>query len=217
MGARPRLPLQPTGRARPFRGHRPGRLRLAGFRLAGAALATIPPGGVAINFDGEGSRTVRDFFIHNALYWLEEYHFDGLRLDAVHAILDDSPKHLLKELAEAVHEGPGRDRRIHLVLENDANQARFLARQDGWPRWYSAQWNDDLHHACHVLLTGEADGYYADYLAEPTFSLPSHQPQGGEGCLRHLPWRGSATAIPCAPLSGPLPHRRLRLAGGTFC
>lgn len=129
------------------------------------------PWGAAINFDGENSRVVRDFFIHNALYWLEEYRFDGLRLDAVHAILDDSAPHILEELAEAVHAGPGKERRIHLVLENDANQARYLARRGEGARWYAAQWNDDLHHASHVLLTGEADGYYADYADDPARHL----------------------------------------------
>lgn len=124
------------------------------------------PWGAAINFDGARSRTVRDFFIHNALYWLQEYRFDGLRLDAVHAILDDSVPDVLTELADAVREGPGRERQIHLVLENDDNAARYLARAIGCePRAYNAQWNDDAHHAFHVLLTGEASGYYMDYRA----------------------------------------------------
>ena len=123
--------------------------------------------GAAINFDGAASRAVRDFFIHNALYWLEEYHFDGLRFDAVHAIVDDSQPHILVELAEAVRAGPAADRHIHLVLENDRNEARYLRyTDDGKPRHYNAQWNDDFHHAFHVLLTGEKDGYYSDY-ADP--------------------------------------------------
>ncbi len=130
------------------------------------------PWGPAINFDGEGSRCVRDFFIHNALYWLEEYDIDGLRLDAVHAIMDDSEPDVLIELAEAVRDGPGRERQRHLVLENDHNAAHYLARDgNGEPRWYTAQWNDDTHHALHVLLTGEADGYYADYADAPLQQL----------------------------------------------
>ena len=124
------------------------------------------PWGVAINFDGEDSRVVRDFFIHNALYWLEEYHFDGLRLDAVHAIVDDTRPDILEELAAAVHIGPGRTRQVHLILENDANAARYL--QQGA---ITAQWNDDIHHALHILLTGERDGYYADYADQPTRHL----------------------------------------------
>jgi maltooligosyltrehalose trehalohydrolase len=126
------------------------------------------PWGAAINFDGPDSRWVRRFFIENALYWLEEYHFDGLRLDAVHAILDDSDPDILVELAEAVQRGPGRERHVHLVLENDANAARYFSRDErGRPRWYVAQWNDDLHHTLHVLATGETGGYYVD-VAEQT-------------------------------------------------
>jgi maltooligosyltrehalose trehalohydrolase len=124
--------------------------------------------GAAINFDGEMNRPVRDFFVHNALYWVEEYHFDGLRLDAIHAIRDDSRLHIVSEIARALREGPGRERHVHLVLENDANQARFLERSAKLaPVCATAQWNDDLHHAAHVLVTGEADGYYADYADAP--------------------------------------------------
>lgn len=130
------------------------------------------PWGAAINFDGDDSRTVRDFFIHNALYWLEEYHFDGLRLDAVHAIADDSDPDILVELATAVRKGPGRARQVHLVLENDHNAARYLKRDKaGDSRLYRAQWNDDVHHALHVLLTGESDGYYGDYADQPARHL----------------------------------------------
>jgi malto-oligosyltrehalose trehalohydrolase len=130
------------------------------------------PWGNAINFDGQQSRTVRDFFIHNALYWLEEYRFDGLRLDAVHAIVDESEPDILTELAAAVRDGPGCERYIHLVLENDANEARYLTRDgDGNPRTYTAQWNDDEHHALHVIATGEHGGYYADYARQPLQGL----------------------------------------------
>lgn len=130
------------------------------------------PWGKAINFDGDNARTVRDFFIHNALYWLEEYHLDGLRLDAVHAIMDDSEPDILCELAKAVREGPGELRHIHLVLENDNNLARYLKRDDDMePRYYSAQWNDDIHHAFHLLLTRENDGYYSDYSDKPLWYL----------------------------------------------
>lgn len=124
------------------------------------------PWGAAINFDGNGSRIVRDFFIHNALYWLEEYHFDGLRLDAVHAIADNSRPDIVTELAAAVQAGLGRTRQVHLVLENDDNTASYL--QHGT---IAAQWNDDIHHTLHVLLTGERDGYYADYTDQPTRHL----------------------------------------------
>jgi maltooligosyltrehalose trehalohydrolase len=126
------------------------------------------PWGSAINYDGEASRTVRDFFIHNALYWVEEFGFDGLRMDAIHAIRDDSGKHIVREICEALRDGPGRERQVHVVLENDANQASLLERDArGAPLAGTAQWNDDLHHAAHVLITGEVDGYYADYADQP--------------------------------------------------
>lgn len=126
------------------------------------------PWGAAINFDGKRSRPVRDFFIQNALYWLEEYRFDGLRLDAVDTIRDGSEPHVLRELAEAVRAGPGMERHVHLVLENYDNTARYLERTgDGAPRLYTAQWNDDIHHVVHRLLTGETDGYYADFEENP--------------------------------------------------
>lgn len=130
--------------------------------------AVHTPWGAAINFDGEASRTVRDFFIHNALYWLEEFHFDGLRVDAVHAMHDTSKLHFIDELAQAVHAGPGRERAVHLVLENDSNDARLLGRgADGAVLLATAQWNDDVHHALHVLASGETDGYYVDYAEQP--------------------------------------------------
>jgi len=126
------------------------------------------PWGAAIDY---GRREVRDFAIHNALYWLEEYRFDGLRLDAVHAIADDSSPDILEELAETVHRHIP-DRHVHLVLENDHNAARYLIRRpDGTPRWYVAQWTDDIHHALHVLATGERAGYYEDYADRPADHL----------------------------------------------
>jgi malto-oligosyltrehalose trehalohydrolase len=130
------------------------------------------PWGAAVNFDGPGSREVRDFFIHNALYWLEEFRFDGLRIDAVHAMHDRSARHFIDELALALRAGPGREREVHLVLENELNDASRLARgADGAPRLATAQWNDDVHHALHVLTTGERDGYYADYAQQPAALL----------------------------------------------
>jgi len=160
------------------------------------------PWGAAINYDGVCNRQVRDFFIHNALYWLEEFHFDGLRFDAVHAIVDDSRVHFLEELARALRDGPGQRRHVHLVLENDANQAHYLQRIEGRPRLFDAQWNDDQHHTLHILLTGERDGYYEDYAEHPLSHLgrsltegfayqgePSihrdHQPRGEPS--KHLP------------------------------
>jgi len=128
------------------------------------------PWGAAIDFT---QPVVREFFVHNALYWLNEFRFDGLRLDAVHAILDDSPTHILTELAGRARAACGPDRHVHLVLENDANRARFLAS----PR-YDAQWNDDFHHASHVVLTHESEGYYVDYQRDPLAALGRALAQG---------------------------------------
>lgn len=148
------------------------------------------PWGAAVNFDGEHSHWVRQFFIHNALYWLEEFHLDGLRFDAVHAVFDDRRPDIFEELAAAVHAGPGRERRIHLVLENERNQTRYLG-----PERYRAQWNDDAHHALHVLTTGEADGYYQDYHEHPTRDLgrclaEGFAYQGEPSAYRHGERRG---------------------------
>ena len=125
------------------------------------------PWGAAINFDDDMCRIVRDFFIHNALYWLEEFHFDGLRFDAVHAIFDNSRPHILTEIAETIR-GKFPQRHVHLVLENDDNTVWPLMRDEhGHPSAYVAQWNDDVHHTLHVLTTGETHGYYADYADDP--------------------------------------------------
>jgi malto-oligosyltrehalose trehalohydrolase len=130
------------------------------------------PWGLAINFDGQHSRMIRDYFIHNALYWLEEYHFDGLRLDAVHAILDDSNPDILAELATTIRSYFEPDRHIHLVLENADNSASYLQRNsDRTARLFTGQWDDDIHHALHVLVTGETDGYYSDYADHPAQKL----------------------------------------------
>ncbi len=152
------------------------------------------PWGAAINFDGAGARPVRDFFIHNALYWLEEFHFDGLRLDAVHSIFDDSATHVLDELALTVRRGLAADRHIHLVLENDRNEARRLERDaDGRSRHYDAQWNDDFHHAMHVAITGETHGYYADYAGDPATHLARCLAEGYDYQGEPSPYRGRET------------------------
>ncbi len=157
------------------------------------------PWGEGINFDGPDSRVVRDFFIHNALYWLTEYHFDGLRLDAVHAIIDDSTPDILTELADAVRNSIEPDRYIHLILENDRNQARYLQRTARCrPKSYTAQWNDDIHHVLHVLVTGERDGYYSDYFERPLDQLgrcliEGFAYQGEVSKYRHGETRGEST------------------------
>ena len=112
---------------------------------------------------------VRAFAIENALYWLREYRFDGLRLDAVHTIAELGEISMLHDLSAAVGDlATETDRHIHLVLENDDNRVSVLDAGQDPPRGkYRAQWNDDYHHAWHVLLTGESQGYYSDFQRSP--------------------------------------------------
>ena len=119
------------------------------------------PWGDAIQLDGPNSRPVRDFFIENAEYWLEEFHLDGLRFDAIHAIKDDSRPDLLSELAARLRARFSRP--IHLILENEDNVPRRLTRHGDKADRYTAQWNDDIHHVLHVAATHERSGYYAAY------------------------------------------------------
>jgi 1,4-alpha-glucan branching enzyme/maltooligosyltrehalose trehalohydrolase len=121
------------------------------------------PWGAAIDVEGADRSAVRAYFIENALYWLMEYRFDGLRFDAVHAIYDGAERGFLRELAATV--AARVDRPVHLVLENDANEATLLEAG------FAAQWDDDSHHAAHVTITGQGDGYYADYARDPVGQL----------------------------------------------
>lgn len=119
------------------------------------------PWGGAINY---GLPAVRDYAIHNALYWLQEYRFDGLRFDAVDHIEDQGDEHLLLELARTVRETVDPDRHVHLVVENGRNEVHLLQRNEsGRSVYYDAQWNDDIHHCYHVLMTGDTGGYYEGY------------------------------------------------------
>ncbi|MBE9605110.1 malto-oligosyltrehalose trehalohydrolase [Acetobacteraceae bacterium H6797] len=124
------------------------------------------PWGAAIDLDNP---LVRHFFVENAVMWLKEYDFDGLRFDAVHAFMQPGGDRLLEEIAAACRAVKPD---AWLVLENDNNAARWLARDEaGKPRFYTAQWNDDAHHAFHVVTTGEKAGYYSDYADDPVASL----------------------------------------------
>ena len=122
------------------------------------------PWGPALNFDGPHSDEVRRFFIENALYWVKDFHVDALRLDAVHAILDRSPRPFLEDLATVVHEqAQSLKRQIYLMPESATNDARIIRHGELGGYGLDAQWNDDFHHALHVLLTNERGGYYQDY------------------------------------------------------
>ncbi|HTX23882.1 MAG TPA: malto-oligosyltrehalose trehalohydrolase [Steroidobacteraceae bacterium] len=157
------------------------------------------PWGAAINFDGPASRPVRDFYVHNALYWLTEYRFDGLRFDAVHAIRDASSPDIFTEIARALRAGPGRTRPLYLVLENSANEAHRLA-QPGGAESFDAQWNDDVHHCLHVILTHESDGYYEDYVERPHALLCRALAEGFAYQGEHSAHFGRARGEPSAQL-----------------
>lgn len=120
--------------------------------------------GASINFDGAHSDEVRRYFIENALYWLSEFHIDGLRLDATHAIYDNNAVTFLDELTATVHEWADlNNRRVYLIAENDKSDVRLTRPREAGGMGMDAQWLDDLHHVIHALLTGENLGYYEDY------------------------------------------------------
>ncbi len=120
--------------------------------------------GAAVNFDGPGSDEVRRFVIDNALMWLRDYHCDGLRLDAVHAIVDDSATHILEELASEVAALAAHARRpLFIVAESDRNDPRYVRSRAAGGYGLAASWADEWHHALHAVLTGEKSGYYADF------------------------------------------------------
>src|SRR5690606_15845468 len=123
---------------------------------------------------------VRAYFAENALYWLREYRFDGLRLDAVHAISDTD---WLPEMARFVRQNLDPSRYVHLVLENDDNDASLLGQG------FDAQWNDDAHHVLHVMLTGETQGYYSSYKDDPTGKLARCLAEGFIYQGEPSPWR----------------------------
>ncbi|HET7233893.1 MAG TPA: alpha-amylase family glycosyl hydrolase, partial [Longimicrobium sp.] len=120
------------------------------------------PWGAAVNYDGTDAKPVREFVIHNALHWAHEYHVDGLRLDATHAIVDDSPVHVLAEMAIRVRDAVGPDRHFVLIAEDERNERRVITpRPEGWG--LSGVWADDFHHQVRRLIAGDHESYFADY------------------------------------------------------
>lgn len=122
--------------------------------------------GEAINFDGEDSSGVREFFLANAALWIDEYHLDGLRLDATQQIFDDSPSHMLSEIG-AVVRALGKKRATFLVAENEPQDSRLVREQGKGGYGLDALWNDDFHHTATVALTGKREAYYTDYHGSP--------------------------------------------------
>jgi maltooligosyltrehalose trehalohydrolase len=159
------------------------------------------PWGHAVNYDGAGSEAVRAFVTDNVRMWIQDYHVDGLRLDAVHAIYDFGARHILKDIKEAADEAAqGRAFPAHVIAESDLNDVRILLPEERGGYGLDAQWSDDFHHTVHTLLTGERQGYYADYgdpeqlrkVLEETFAL--------DGCYsRH---RDRSHGAPAAGLPG---------------
>ena len=153
---------------------------------------THTPWGAAIDVKHDDREFVRAFFFQNALYWLEEYRFDGLRFDAIDQIFDGPKRRFMHEVADLVAERIT-DRIVHLVVENDRNEAALL--ETG----FRAQWNDDAHHAAHVTITGQVDGYYRDYANDSIAALGTALTQGfiyqGQtSAYRHGAKRGSPSA-----------------------
>ncbi|PZR52319.1 malto-oligosyltrehalose trehalohydrolase [Xylanimonas oleitrophica] len=155
------------------------------------------PWGQAVNLDGADAREVRAFVVQNALRWLRDFHVDALRLDAVHALVDDSPRHLLAELADAVADLSAEvGRPLSLIAESDLNDARMVtptsAELDGRSGWgMTAQWADDVHHALHALLTGERQGYYGDFGSPETMAKALRHVfvhDGGYSSFREREW-----------------------------
>lgn len=124
----------------------------------------LTPWGTAINYDGPESDEVRRYVIDNAVYWISEYHIDALRLDAIHGIFDFSASHILRELNDAVHaEATRLGRTVSVIAESDLNDVRVITPPELGGYGLDGQWNDDFHHAIHSLVTGERNGYYADF------------------------------------------------------
>lgn len=122
--------------------------------------------GEALNFDGENSGPVREFFISNARYWIEEFHFDGFRFDATQQIFDAGPKHILADLTAAARAVAG-NRHIYLVGENEPQETKLLRACELGGCGLNALWNDDFHHSAKVAVTGQREAYYLDYTGAP--------------------------------------------------
>lgn len=150
------------------------------------------PWGQAINLDGPDSSGVREFICDNALRWIDEFHIDALRLDAVHALYDSSPEHILAELSRRVEEFSATSgRRVSLIAESGLNLARTVQPREAGGLGMTAEWDDDVHHAIHALLTGERFGYYVDFGGPGTLSKALEQVFVHDGCwstFRRCDW-----------------------------
>lgn len=122
------------------------------------------PWGSAFNYDDRGCNEVREYVINNAMYWIMDYHFDGLRLDAIHGIFDFSPKHILEDIKDSVNNlAKGLGREVNIIAESDLNDPKIVQPKEKCGYGLDAQWSDDFHHSIHAYLTGERFGYYQDF------------------------------------------------------
>ncbi|MGN6796113.1 MAG: malto-oligosyltrehalose trehalohydrolase [Streptosporangiaceae bacterium] len=157
--------------------------------------------GDGVNLDGQGSDEVRRFLIDNALSWLRDYHVDGLRLDAVHAIADDSAIHLLEQLSADVAALAAHLRRpLFLIAESDRNDPRFVRSREAGGYGLDASWADEWHHALHAVLTGEHDGYYSDFGSLSQLAKATRQAWVYDGC--YSPHRQRVHGRPPVGLAG---------------
>lgn len=155
------------------------------------------PWGAAVNLDDAGSAEVRRWVIDNVLMWFRDFHVDALRLDAVHALVDDSPRHVLASLAREVDALSVALRRpLSLVAESDLNQPRTVLPVEAGGLGMTAQWSDDFHHALHTLLTGESQGYYADFAEDPFHALATTLTGAFFHDGRHSSFRGTNWGAP---------------------
>lgn len=154
------------------------------------------PWGEAVNFDGPGSDGVRNYFIENALHWLDRYRIDALRLDATHAIFDRRPTHILADIAEAVESLAAHlGRRLLVIAESDLNDPRLVRPRAANGLGMDAVWCDDFHHAVHALLTEERDGYYMDYGSAQNVARAIEN--GFVYTGQYSPFRGHGHGAPC--------------------
>jgi maltooligosyltrehalose trehalohydrolase len=150
--------------------------------------------GQAINFDGADAGPVREFFAANAAYWIEEFHMDGLRLDATQQMFDASPEHVLAVIARRARAAAG-DRAVLLVAENEPQEPRLVRAPAQQGYGFDALWNDDFHHAARVALTGRAEAYYMDYAGQPQ-ELVSAVKHGFLYQGQHYAWQGKRRGAP---------------------
>ena len=173
--------------------------------------------GDAINFDGPNSGPVREFFISNARYWIEEYHFDGFRFDATQSIFDQSAEHILGAIGKVARAAAGQ-RAIILVAENEPQETKLVRPTAEGGYGLDALWNDDLHHSAVVALTGRNPAYYTDYRGTPQefISAVKHgylyqgQHYRWQKKRRGTPSRGLAAGSVCRLHREPRPDRKLR-------